>query len=365
MLQSNIAKMLGQTARIVGARTTLPVLSNILIDAAKGKIKFSATDLEVGITASSIGKVEEDGQITLPARLLSDFILNNKDESVEISTEGTIATLKSSHFEATIHGIAAEEFPTIPEAPKSFFVSIPRVIFVEALKKVNIAPATDDTRPALAGIYFQFDQKVLTMAATDSYRLAEKKIDLSNTVEEKKLIVPSRTMNEVLRILSASETTEEISLAVTDNQISFKIGETFIVSRIIEGNFPNYHQIIPSSSKIKVRVKLAELVSAVKMSFLFAKDSANNNVKFVVKGNNLEILSAATQAGSAKSQLSAEVSGGELEIAFNAKYVLDVLSVIGSDLIDFEFNDGLSAGVLKSEKDQGYLYIMMPLKLEN
>jgi DNA polymerase-3 subunit beta len=365
MLQSNLSKVLGQTSKIVGNRTTLPVLSNILIQSQKGKIKFSATDLEVGITTAAIGKIDEEGEITLPARLLSDFIANNKDESIEITTAGTIATLKSSHYEATIHGIDAAEFPTIPEAPKAYFAKISRQVFLESLRKVNIAPANDETRPVLAGIFMQFDGKTLILAATDSYRLAEKKITLEEAVEEKKLVVPSRTMGEVLRILSSADGIEDISLASTDNQISFKIGDTFIVSRIIEGTFPNYTQIIPSSSKIRAKVKLSELASAVKMSFLFAKDSANNNVKMMVKENEVSIISSASQAGSSKSAISAETSGGEIEIAFNARYILDVLNVLSDEYVVMEFNTSLVAGVVRPEKDDDYLYIMMPLKLEN
>jgi len=364
MLQSNIAKVLGQTARIVGTRTTLPVLSNILIQATKGKIRFSATDLEVGIQTTAIGKIDEEGEITLPARMLSDFILNNKDESIEISTEATIAKIKSAHYEATIHGIAAEEFPTIPKPPKSYFAQIKISTFLESLKKVNIAPANDETRPVLAGIYLQFDGQTLTMAATDSYRLAERKITLDAPAEDKKIIVPSRTMNEVLRILGGSDVANDISIAISDNQISFKIGDAHIVSRIIEGTFPNYSQIIPSSSKIKTKVKLTELVSAVKMSFLFAKDSANNNIRLAVKADELQILSAASQSGSAKSNIEAKTEGGELEISFNARYFLDVLNVLGEENVLLEFNDATTAGIVRPEKDDAYLYIIMPLKLD-
>lgn len=365
VLQTNIARVLGVTGRIVGTRTTLPVLSNILIRAEKGKIKLSATDLEVGITTVTIGKIEEEGEITLPARLLSDFILNNKDESIEITTKGTIAEIKSEHFEATIHGIAAEEFPSVPEASKERFAVLSRSTLIDALKKINIAPANDDTRPALAGVFFQFEGKNLTIAATDSYRLAEKKIHLTEAVEDRKMIVPSRTMNEVLRISSSSESIEEIGLNATDNQVSFKIGDTYIVSRLIEGSFPNYAQIIPASSKIKVLVKQSELSSAVKMSSLFAKESANNNIKLSVGNNLLTILSAASQSGSAKSIISAETTGGEVEVAFNARYILDVLSVLGDDQVSLEFNDSSSAGVVRSVKDKDYIYLIMPLKLEN
>jgi len=365
ILQSNIAKVLGATSRIVGARTTLPVLSNIHIRAEKGKIKFSATDLEVGITTQTIGKVDEEGEITLPARLLSDFVLNNKDESIEIITSGTSADLKSSHFEAKIQGIAAEEFPTIPEAPQTDPVVISKQLFIESLKKVAIAPATDETRPVLAGIYFAVNGTELILAATDSYRLAEKKIKLESEFSERKMIIPGRTMTEVLRILSGSDSATEIKVLASDSQVSFLLGDTHITSRLIEGTYPNYQAIIPLGSKISATVKLSELVSAAKMSSLFAKDTANNNVRMVVGKGEISILSAASQAGSAKSKIEAETNGGDIEISFNARYILDFLGVAGDDQVVLGFNDNSSAGVFKSKKDEGYTYIIMPLKLES
>lgn len=365
ILQSNFARALGQVSRIVGARTTLPVLSNILISAKKGKIRFSATDLEVGISTQTIGKIDEEGEITLPARLLSDFVSNNKDESVDISTDGAVATLKSERFEAKIHGISAEEFPTVPEAPKDHFAVFGREIFSQALKKVNIAPATDETRPVLAGIYFQFSEKMLVLAATDSYRLAEKKLELTEAVEDRKFIVPARTMNEVLRLASGGGDAKElVKISAAENQISFQIGDTHIVSRLIEGSFPNYTQIIPDSFKTTTEMKSAELLSAVKMSSLFAKDSANNNIKVVVNGGNVTIASAASQSGSAKSVVQAKTTGENMEIAFNARYLLDILNVLSNEEVTLSFNGGTSAGAVRTKSDSGYVYIIMPLKLD-
>lgn len=364
ILQSNFSKALGLISRVVGNRTTLPVLNNVLIVAEKGSIKISATDLEVGITTSTTGKIVEEGSITLPARLLSDFVSNNRDESVEIATDGSIATLKSEHFEATIHGISAEEFPTVPEAEEPSFVSLEKEVFLNALKKVIIAPALDETRPVLAGIYFSFQDKELIMAATDSYRLAERKIKLDKSVGSKKIIIPVRTMSEVLRIVSSSETVKEIVFYITDNQIAFKAGETRIVSRLIEGAFPNYTQIIPTSTKIKAKVDHSELLMSVKMLAFFAKDSANNNIRLSIKNKELTISSTATQAGSAKSNIKAEISGEDLEIAFNARYILDVLNVLPHESLALEFNDISSAGIIRTDKDPDFVYIIMPLKAE-
>lgn len=359
-LQSNFAKALNQVARIVSTRTTLPVLSNILITAEKGKIMLSATDLEIAITTQSVGSIAEEGTLTVPARLLTEFITNNNDESIEFSSKENTLHLKSARYSANINGISAEEFPTIPLLPKEQFCSVKKPLFLDAIKKVSIAPANNETRPVLAGIYFVFNGKTLTLAATDSYRLSEKKLTLENELPETKFIVPCRTMLEVLRIAGGDDA-GDIAISSTENQILFNIGDTQVISRLIEGAFPNYAQIIPASSKIKATVGYADLISAVKMSSLFAKNSANN-VKFSVDKDALKVSSMAGESGDTISKVKATVEGGEIDIVFNAKYVLDVLQVISSDKITLEFNDDASAGMIKSEKDKDFIYIVMPLK---
>ncbi len=365
LLQSNFARAINQISRIVGARTTLPVLNNVLITAQKGKIRLSATNLEVGISTQAIGKIEEEGELTLPVRLLSDFVLNNKDESIQLETNAASAKLKSEHFEATIQGIAAEEFPTVPEPPTETVAKIAKTKLIDALRKVNIAGATDETRPVLAGIYFQFNEKTLTLAATDSYRLAEKKLTLDVDAKEQKLIVPLRTTTEVLRVISSEEGVEDVLISAKENQISFTVGNTYIVSRLIEGSFPNYSQIVPDSFKITAEIKLSELLSAVKMSSLFARDSANNNVRVAVSKDTLTISSIASESGTAKSSVGAKTTGDNVEIAFNARYMLDVLNVVGEEEIVLNFNGPTVAGAITSLKDSDYVYIIMPLKLEN
>jgi len=362
-LQSNFSKALNQVSRIVSTRTTLPVLSNILIEAKKGKIQLSATDLEVAITAQTTGKVEEEGSLTIPARLLSDFIVNNTDESIEFETENNTLKLKSNRFEASINGINSEEFPTVPTTPKETYCNIEKTLFADSLKKVLIAPANDETRPVLAGIFFNFKNNMLILAATDSYRLSEIKMEIKEQLEDKSFIVPARTMNEALRLISSTDT-ENISISPTENQVSFKIGDTKLVSRLIEGSFPNYTQIIPSSSKIKVRASHSELVSALKMSALFAKNSANN-IKIKTEKNEIIIKSMASQSGSANAKVPAEIEGESIEIAFNVRFLLEVLQVISTDKVEFCFNDSSSSGMIRSLKNDNFTYIVMPLKIDD
>jgi len=363
ILQDNFAKALQAVSRVVSNRTTLPVLGNILIAIEDGKICLSATDLEVAVTAKISGKVESEGKITIPARILSDFVLNNSDESLELDLKDLSLNLKSNRYEANIKGIDAEEFPTVPKPSGEVFIEILANDFAESVKKIIIASATDDTRPVLAGVYFKFNGKNLTLAATDSYRLAEKRIALESEVKSKEIIVPNHAMSEIFRLASVSDPKEKIKIIIEENQAFFILGDVQIVSRLIEGSFPNYEQIIPKSLKITAKCKLADALSAIKMSALFARDVANN-IKISLTKKELVIKSVAEQLGSTVSKVESEISGGEVEIAFNARYLIDVLSVFPGDEVEFSFNDEASPGLVKSNKEEDYLYLVMPLKID-
>ena len=312
--QNKLNKGLSIVSRIVGSRTTLPVLSNIHLEAKGGQLKLSATDLEIGVTTSIGAKIDTEGATTVPARLISEFVAANGDESIDMESKDTTLHLKSQRYEANIKGIDPAEFPVIPDITNDPLVSLKSSVLIKAISEVIIACATDDTRPVLSGVYFKFSEGILYMVATDSYRLAEKKIDLAGVKIEKEFIVPARTMQEILRISSAAENLENISISATDNQVSFAIGDTQIVSRLIEGAFPNYKQIIPTSFKSKAVISLPELVSAVKMAALFARQGANN-IKMKLTADELIITSVADQIGDNISRISAEISGEAEEIA--------------------------------------------------
>jgi len=364
VMQPLLLKAINQVSRIVGSRTTLPVLSNILIKAGKGKILFSSTDLEVAITSTLSGKVEAEGDITVPARLFSDFVANNNDESIEFNlAKNNQLGLKSTHFEANISGISAEEFPTIPSTTKDQFMSIPKDNLTDAIKKVVFASAIDETRPVLAGVLFEFKGKTLTLAATDSYRLAEYKLEMTEKSEEKKFIVPTRTMTEVLRLISATTEENDIKISSTENQIAFRIAETEVVSRLIEGAYPNYAQIIPESSKITVSAGLDEFSKAVKMSALFARN-LSNNIQIESNQGKLIISSINSEIGESKSTVEAEISGGDIKIVFNSRYFIDMLPVLSGDKIHLGFNDEMSPGLIGTPGQKHYVYIVMPLKIK-
>lgn len=360
--QENLARALSIVGHSVATRATLPVLSNILVVAKGGRIKLTSTDLEIGVSTWVGGQVETEGALTVPARLLSDFVTNNKDQKIDLVAREATLNLKSDHFEANIKGIDAREFPTLPEVTDQPLIQIKTKDFVEAAKQTLIAPATDDTRPVLAGVLFSFKDSALKMVATDSYRLAEKKLSLDKKIDPTDIIIPSRSLNEVLRIIG-SAATEEVAISISENQVLFVVGDTQIVSRLIEGSFPAYEQIIPQAPQTTVTVDTDEMVGVVKMASLFAKESADN-IKLEFKAGELLAKSVSAQVGDNISRMSAEVTGPEIEIAFNAKYLLDFLSAVGEKNVRIGITDRFSAGVLKPGKATDYLYVIMPLRVE-
>ncbi|MFA5158434.1 MAG: DNA polymerase III subunit beta [Patescibacteria group bacterium] len=361
--QEKLNKGLSIVSRIVGSRTTLPVLSNIYLEGKSGQLKLSATDLEIGVMTSIGAKVDEEGALTVPARLLSEFIANNSDENLDLESKATTLHLKSQRYEANIKGIDPAEYPVLPEISNDNLVELPAADFIRAISEVIVAAATDDTRPVLAGIYFKFEANTLLLVATDSYRLAEKKIEVPGLAVEKEFIVPQRTMQEVLRIASSVESDSKIAISATDNQVSFSLLDTLVISRLIEGAFPNYKQIIPTAFKSQAELDLKEFSSAVKMASLFARQGGNN-IKVKFAGSELVITSVADQVGDNVSKVSATISADSEEIAFNAKYISDILSVLPEKKLFFEVNDKFSAGVIRPEKTKDFVYIIMPLRVE-
>jgi len=360
--QENLAKGLSIVSRSVGTRATLPVLNNILIQTDKGRLKLSATDLEIGIHTWIGAKVDADGGITCPARLLQDYVNNNTDKTINLELKDTTLHLESEHYKANIKGIEASEFPLIPEVKKGAEIEIAAQELVLAMTKTIIATALDESRPVLAGVYFYNKDKEMKVVATDSYRLAEQTIALTKKPEKDfSLIVPARTVAELSRILTDAGKTCKVLPG--ENQVEFVMEETILISRLIEGSFPDYAQIIPKDNKTTVAVKTQEFNSALKMASLFAKESANNIKLKITAPDKVEVLATSAHLGDNTSELAGQVKGDGLEIAFNAKFILDCLQVINSDEISLELAGGLAPGLVKG-KDANYLYVIMPLRID-
>ncbi len=363
--QENLNKGLSLAGKVVTPKVTLPILNNILLATNKGRLKISTTDLEIGINIWIGAKIEKQGKITVPARIISDFVSSCGDKKINLELEDQKLKLKTDNYKATIQGTVADEFPLIPEIKEKPTCSISGKILEEAIPQVTIATAIDETRPVLSGVCFKFFKDKLKLVATDSYRLAEKTIPLEKKVKsEQSVIIPLKTVQEMGRILSGVST-ENVKVSVTENQVRFAINENIeIISRLIEGNFPNYEQIIPDSYSTKVKINFEDFKSALKVASLFAKESANNIKIKLSSGKDIEILAQAEQVGTSNAKAEAQISGEELEASFNSKFVLDGLTALKRGKINFELSGKLNPAKLSISDSKDYFYIIMPLRTE-
>jgi DNA polymerase-3 subunit beta len=349
----------------VSARSTLPVLNNVLLRTEDGGLKLTATNLEIGMTYWVPGKIDTDGAMTVPARLLADIVAGlpaNERVDLELQAKETLH-IKASRFETHIKGIDADEFPAIPTGGERPTTRIPQNVLREALGDVTFAAASDEARPILTGVLAKFEGDTLTLAAADNYRIAVKTLTVLDPVEETSVVVPARSLQELGRILSDTSDPVDIVLSHSRNQILFHLEGIDLISRLIDGQFPNYQQVLPKGFTTKATVDREQLLKAVRLASLIASSSANI-VKLQV-GKDAEIgltVSAAADIGDNKSEVEATVEGDGTTIAFNARYLIDVLTNVDADQFTLELNGPLSPGVLKPVSDRHYVHVVMPVK---
>lgn len=361
-LQENLSKGLSVVSRLVATRGTLEILSNILLATENGRLKLSATNLEIGINYKIGAKVDNEGALTVPARLFSEFISQLPAGKVDLFVaENTLAT-KAGQFESNIKGLPADEFPLIPRIKDKKTASCVAKELKEGIQLVVFSAAPDETRPVLSGIYFRIEKGKLTLAATDSYRLAEKVIATKgNESAVKEAIIPARSMMELARILDKPE--QEVNIFLDETQVMFETEDLDFTSRLVEGKFPDYKQIIPASYETKADFNLTEFTNIIRVASLFSQESAGSvTLQFSPKGK-IEALSSGSQFGESTAGCNATVEGKEAEIIFNSKYLLDALTNLGSGNATLEVSGKLNPGVLKKENDKNYLYVIMPLRV--
>jgi DNA polymerase-3 subunit beta len=362
--QENLAKAVGTVGRIVSSRSSLPVLSNILISTDTNRLRLAATNLEIGITYWIGCKVEQEGSVTAPARLLGEFVQNLPPGNLEIAANETNLTITTPHYNSQINGISAEEFPVIPEVKSKPAVSLPADTFRQALGEVVIAASADENRPVLAGVYMCIRAGNLVLVATDSYRLAERKMPLPKDHKEGELsvVVPARTIQELVRILADSE--GEVHMHVADNQVMFQMDSIELVSRLIEGEFPNYQRIIPEEEKTVATLPTTELARITKMANLFARQNDGSVQIEVQAEGEIRIMSSASQVGENTSSAECEVAGDDGTISLNARYISDALAVIKTKQVSLAMSGKLNPCVLRPEGEDAddYLHIIMPLR---
>lgn len=372
-LQKNLKQGLSVVSHIAGKNSSLPILNNILIEAKDGNIKLVTTNLEIGIVYSVRGKVEDEGVFTVDSRVISDYVALLPNKRVDIKKDEKALMIETENYKTKILGQEAEEFPLIPNIEKDFFYKVNAMELKEALSQVIFAVSTSETRVELSGVLFVFNEGKLLIVSTDSYRLAEREIDVEVGVKNSdigKIIIPAKTIQEVIRVLSgvrdgdvSEDDMKNVKFYVSENQIMFSFGPVELISRLIEGQYPDYKQIIPNSNKTKAVVGKDDLVRAIKMASLFSKTGVNDvNLDFPKGKNAVVVSSVSGQTGENITELSAEVDGDDNGVVVNYRYFLDGLNNFDSENILIEIIDNNTPCILRPEKKVGSLYLIMPIK---
>lgn len=358
--QEHLSRGVALVSRVASVRATLPILANILIKTESGRIRLTATDLEIGLSTWIRAKVDDEGAFTVPARLLVDFVSNNTDENLTLEQIKETLRITSDHHSVTMNGIPDTEFPLIPSASGATEFSLPVATVKEMIAQTLFAASVDDARPVLAGVLFITNEQVLTVAATDSYRLAERRVTLPKAVATFRKIVPHRALAELQRMLPAEG---EIKFSFMENQVEVRTDDRELVSRLIDGNYPDYQQIIPKSPISTIIVNRKALIDSVRMASFFARDSSNH-VKLHMADKTLKIEAVSAQLGQSQSSLAIDLTGEELTVAFNAKFLLDSLNVMHGETIAMECSGPVQAALLTDATIPDAIFIVMPLRTE-
>lgn len=371
--QQDLSRGLSAVSHAVSSRSTLPILSNILLATDQGRLKLAATNLEIGINCWVDAQIHEEGTTTVPAKLLTDLVSSLPQAPVDISVaeDTNILNIKSSGSEANIKGMDASEFPLIPSAEGGEPpVLLDAVLLKEMIAEVAFAAADDDSRPVFTGVQVQVNEEKITFAAADAFRLAVRVAPLPGDDHPRgDILVPARTLTELARILPAEGPVEMI---VTPNrsQVLFHTPQLDLVSRLIDGTFPNFRQIIPKEHATRAVVETKLFAEAVKRAALFARDSSNITRVKINPGENdglepgaLIVEATAEDLGDNTSTVNAAVDGPELQIIFNVKYLADVLAVIGTPEVALEANGATKPGVIKPVGASDYTYVIMPMHI--
>ena len=358
--QKDLSTALSVTNKAVDLNNTLPVLNNVLLKAEGKKLYFTATNLEVAMTYFIEADVKNEGQITIPSKLFTNYVNYIKDEKINLSIEdGETIYVETTDSKTKIKGISAAEFPSIPTVEKAAEFTLSVSDLKEAINQVVFAASLNTTRPVLAGVYFILKGKELKMVSTDSYRLSEKTLAVQKSSGDTTCIIPARTMMELGSILDNFKK-EDINVIISNNQVLFSVGPVQFVSRLIEGQFPNYEQIIPKETGTIVDFSVEDLSLVLKRINLFAKEN-NNKVILKAQKNEVFITTDVTQYGAGEIVIKTPVKG-EGEIALNSQYILDALTSIGEREVTFKIGEKIKP-VIITPKKEGYLHIIMPLKI--
>jgi len=368
-LQENLAKGLSVVGRAVGTRSTLPQASHVLLASDEGRLKLVATNLEIAITCWIGAQVEEEGAVTIPARLLTDFVTSLPNERIDMSLPARAKQLNltCARNEASVSGMDAADFPPVPPVDDGFRLKLDAKALRAAIEHVEFAAAADDTRPVLTGIHTLLEDSELTLAAADGFRLAVYKLALGQEVPEKvEVIIPARAMRELMRLLAEEEEPLELAFNAARSQVLFRMKSVEMVATLVQGTFPNYSQLIPGSYASRALIDMRQFLQETRIAAIFARDGSGIVRIQLQPGEDVApgklIISArAEEIGEHRGEMDVKIEGEASKIAFNSKYLQDVLQVLDCAQVALETSTPSSPGVLRPVGVENYVHVVMPM----
>jgi len=361
-LQENLKNSLGFVQGIVGHHLTLPILNNVLLQADKSNLQVMATNLEMAMVIDLAARIEISGSLTVPARLMVNLISSLKEKKIALeSRPNNNLFIKTQNYQANLRGLASKDFPLMPKIDKQYSFKIPATAFKIGLAGVINSVALTETRPEISGVLFVVSQGELKIASTDSFRLAEKRVKIEGVVnaESSQVIIPAKTIQELIKVLSVME--KEVEVVVGASQILFNCHNIKLISRLIEGAYPDYQAIIPQDFQTQVILDKKEFLEMVKIASLFSSKINDVTVLVDPKKSQVEISAQNIDVGENQINLNAEISGQAVKVVCNYRYLLEGLSNILSPRVFLGFNGSAQAFVMKPVQQKGYLYLIMPL----
>jgi DNA polymerase-3 subunit beta len=366
--KKNLQTGLAITSHLSTKNIQLPILNNVLLVAKNGNLRLTSTNLEIAISCLVRGRVDEEGDITIPSKLFYDYISLLKEEKVDLWSEDQNFHIEAGDYKTKMNGLPSSDFPLVPSVAASKTFMVPVESFREALSQVVFAVASNESRPELSGLLLRFNNQELILVATDSYRLAERKVKIvSEDQVENSIIVPAKTMVEVSRVLSvfkdSVDSPSEVQISLSDNQVVFTFGSVELISRIIEGNFPDYQQIIPKVFQTETKVDREDLMNAVKTASLFSRSGLFDVTLSFDPAGMIRATAADATRGENNTGTKAIVTGPENSVTINFRYLLDGLQSMSTEEVLFQMIDGANPCVVKPiGNETQHLYIVMPIR---
>ncbi|HEY3379822.1 MAG TPA: DNA polymerase III subunit beta [Armatimonadota bacterium] len=353
---------LQSVSRAIATRSTLPILGNVLLEVRDGQLKLVTTDLEIGMTCVLPLDGGIEGAVTVPERILQDVVGNLPDAELTISAdERNLLTVSSGKSQYTIHGLPADEFPILPQVPSETMLSVPGPVLRDLVRKTLLAASTDESRVILTGCLLSWDGQKATMVATDTHRLAVKHAPVTGQFSQPvAVIIPSRALQELLRLLGNSE--EPVEVRVGESQVLFAVGRVHLVSRLIEGQFPAFERVIPQDTQKHMVVNRQQLFEAVRRASIVARAESNKLILRSVDAT-LTISAETGEIGKAYEEVPISLEGEPVEIAFNAEYLQDVLTVLDTETVEIALSGPLNPGLVTANGEADYQYVVMPMQM--